>query len=216
VKTQIFEDSLLESLRDLETKIPAFISFISRVLMRRCAEPLVSVKGIPGQYRMTNKEAPTKASAFVSSILVPYSGFHQAAHRTMGPGPSKELETQVVMTLLSRYSGLVTELLNTIRKAEDSLLRLKTKRKGLKATPDSSQGAAAAAEPKATLTDEDKIRLQLLLDVEEFGAELRALGVDVANLEPFQTLIEVVRQAEKEKAKADGEDKALENPVAAS
>ena len=72
-------------------------------------------------------------------------------------------------------------------------MRLKTKRKGNKA----NAAEAASQDPKASLSDEDKIRLQLLLDVEEFGQALEAIGVNVAQLEPYQALLEMVQQAEK-------------------
>jgi len=68
---------------------------------------------------------------------------------------------------LNRYNLIVSELLNTIKKTEDSLLRLKTKRKTTKLQNDNQ------LEAKSTTNDEDKIRLQCLLDVEEFGHEVQ-------------------------------------------
>jgi hypothetical protein len=77
-----------------------------------------------------------------------------------------------------RFLALTTELLNTLKKTEDSLQRLKrTKRK-----PD-AQGsggdaiAAAAAAGVGTdggaMTDEAKIRQQLWLDVRQYIEEVR-------------------------------------------
>jgi hypothetical protein len=210
-------DALKESLKQLETKIPVFLGFIAGTLVRRCHETLIAVRAIPGQYRMTNKDAPTKASAFVSAILTPYSSYMTANSTILGPKMESDVRDHLVPALLfrfdsffcssckerkqnfcdPRYNNLVTELLNTIKKAEDSLMRLKTKRKGIKATSESSSQISTNAEAKASLSDEDKIRLQLLLDVEGFGVELQAIGVDLPQLEPYQILLEVVRQAEK-------------------
>jgi len=73
-------------------------------------------------------------------------------------------------------------------------MRLKTKRKGNKT---GMAETAASQDTKASLSDEDKIRLQLLLDVEEFGQALEAIGVNTTQLEPYQALLEMVQQAEK-------------------
>lgn len=59
--------------------------------------------------------------------------------------------------------ALATDLLATVRKTESSLKRLK-------------KTSAAEGEGGAAMSDSDKIGLQLFLDVQEFGVQVR-LGV---------------------------------------
>ena len=58
-----------------------------------------------------------------------------------------------------RYGAVLSELLQSVRKIEESLLKLKRARK----TADVSNNTA---------TDEDKIRSQVHLDVSEWGAQV--------------------------------------------
>lgn len=64
-----------------------------------------------------------------------------------------------------RYYETISEVLSSVRKMEESLKRLKQARKG--AT------AAAAVPGNGALTDDSKIRLQLALDVEYLGEQVR-------------------------------------------
>ena len=73
-----------------------------------------------------------------------------------------------------RYSTITTDVLTSIKKTEDSLLRLKRTRK-----PAGGQGAqtgtGSSSDSTATMTDDDKIRLQFALDVTDFGKIVRDL-----------------------------------------
>jgi len=53
-----------------------------------------------------------------------------------------------------------------------------------------------------SLTDDDKIRLQLYLDVEYFGKQMNKCGVEVENVEKYQQLLVMVEEA-KEKRPVD-------------
>ena len=58
------------------------------------------------------------------------------------------------------------EIVTSIRKTEESLLRLKRLRKG------GDTGVAAGTPGGADMSDENKIRKQLYLDAEEFGKQV--------------------------------------------
>ena len=73
------------------------------------------------------------------------------------------------------YVALTSELLSTLKKTEDSLLRLKRTKKKAGAgdgTAETPVGEAPGASP-AAMTDENKIRQQLWLDVKQYAAEVR-------------------------------------------
>ena len=58
-----------------------------------------------------------------------------------------------------RYYEISSELLTSVKRTEDSLLKLKSYRKSL--TPSSTGGG---------MSDDNKIRLQLSLDIEQYSA----------------------------------------------
>ena len=80
------------------------------------------------------------------------------------------------MGFLFRFFTSVEELLTSIKKTEDSLLRLKQQR--MAAAGQSTQIVPSKANEAS---DEDKIRKQLLLDVNEFGVQV-CLPLPLPNL----------------------------------
>lgn len=88
-----------------------------------------------------------------------------------------------------RYSSAADELLTTVRKTEDSLKRLKKQFK--------RPGAAAATGEEGT-SDEDKIRMQILLDVKQFGQEISSLGVEIEGTASYAHLVSVTSELANE------------------
>lgn len=66
----------------------------------------------------------------------------------------------VRVCLACRYSELSSELLTSVQRTEESLLKLKSYRKSL--APSAGSG----------MTDDNKIRLQLALDIQEFTTQV--------------------------------------------
>ena len=67
---------------------------------------------------------------------------------------------------LLRFYNVTSDVLTSIKRTEDSLLRLKR----IKKSENPSANTTAAEEGK--MTDDDKIRLQFALDTEEFGKQV--------------------------------------------
>ena len=65
-----------------------------------------------------------------------------------------------------RFYNLTSEVLTSIKRTEDSLLRLKRIRKNDIAT------ANVSITDGDKITDDDKIRMQFALDTEEFGKQV--------------------------------------------
>ena len=65
---------------------------------------------------------------------------------------------------------MTTDVLTSIKRTEDSLMRLKRSRKQ---AGTGASGQAGSQENPSTMSDDDKIRLQFTLDTEEFGRAVR-------------------------------------------
>ena len=66
--------------------------------------------------------------------------------------------------LSCRYLTISSELLNSVKKMEDSLKRLKALRR--------TSEVAIASSQQGSVSDDDKIRMQLKLDVNFYGKEV--------------------------------------------
>ncbi|KAF4521789.1 hypothetical protein B566_EDAN012294 [Ephemera danica] len=145
---------------------------------------------IPRIYRRTNREVPTKAGAYVPRFL-------QAA-RDIGHSPkfSDVLEKQertdlvfkLVVSITDTYLTAVKDLLTSVQKTEDSLRRLKQIR-------DKSSANSQLASGGSAVSDDDKIRLQVLQDCQEFRAQVEALGVNPATIPALCELCDFVQKS---------------------
>eukprot|EP00058_Branchiostoma_floridae_P027792 XP_002613283.1 hypothetical protein BRAFLDRAFT_113783 [Branchiostoma floridae] len=90
------------------------------------------------------------------------------------------------------YYSVTDDILTAVRKMEDSLKRLKKLRKGDSGNSSSSGG----------MSDDDKIRLQLVLDVKQFGEEIQALSVPLDAISTYRQLLELVESAQTSSTQA--------------
>ncbi|TRM69862.1 oligomeric golgi complex component, COG2-domain-containing protein [Schizophyllum amplum] len=185
-------DALEHSMHNITSLLPMLASRIVSVLVRRCSEALLPVRSIPSQFRaMSNKRVPSEASYFIPTIFRPVKTYF-GINTTEGPGsPLKDLvqkfAVEIFETVAERYGYYVTAM----RKTEESLRRLK---KGRKTTFSLFGGNAKDDEGR----DEERIRTQMILDVEAFGREGEVLGVDIAQSAAFRMLDEMVHREEAE------------------
>lgn len=134
---------------------------LASALFARCAEPLAAVRAVTSQYRMTNKPPPTKPSLYVKGALQPIktSLTPGGALASLSPPSRRAVVREVVDRLAGRYHDLVQELLVSVRKLGQTLRKLAK--------------APAGTGEAAGMSDDKKIYLQVLLDVEALLAEVR-------------------------------------------
>lgn len=72
--------------------------------------------------------------------------------------------------MFPRYHSVTGDVLTSIKRTEDSLMRLKRSRKQ---TGPGASGQAVSQDSQSPMSDDDKIRLQFSLDTEEFGRAVR-------------------------------------------
>ena len=104
----------------------------------------------------------------------------------------ESVEREIVTRVLTQISGVylrhTTDVLTSVQKMEESLKRLKKARGGA--------AAAASGAAEAAVSDDDKIRLQLALDVKSFKAQLdSSFRFEAEKLEHFVELRTLVVEA---------------------
>ncbi|KAJ6586972.1 COG complex component [Mycena vulgaris] len=181
------EDTLRQSLAVLTSTTLPMSSHIVAILTKRCWDALLPVRSISSQFRaMSNKQTPKEPSYFVSSILRPVKVFFGVG---VGQGPGASLKehflesyaTDIFESVSQRYIYHLTGM----KKTEDSLRRLK---KGKKSTFSLFGGSTKEDDGQ----DEERIRTQMILDVEAFGKDGQLLGVSLDESDSFKSLKEMV------------------------
>lgn len=184
----VLEVALRTQLEQLSALSTSLYSQATAILSRRCCDALLPVRSIPSQFRaMSNKRLPSEPSYFAPTILRPVRIFFGVG-TVSGPGERlkeellRTVSTNVVETVCQRY----IQYLTAMKKTEESLRRLK---KGKRSTLSIFGSAAGKDDGK----DEERIRAQMILDVEAFRTEGEALGVDMQSMDSFIALDQMVR-----------------------
>ncbi|GLB37458.1 putative protein with domain of unknown function (DUF3510) [Lyophyllum shimeji] len=187
------QEALNRVLSNLTSLIPSLSNEIITILTRRCCDALLPVRSIPSQFRaMSQKPSPTAPSYFISSVLRPLKSFF-GIDGGGGPGvPLREefltpYATEIFDNVAQRYVYYLTAM----KKTEESLRRLKRGKK----TGFSLFGSANTAKDDDG-KDEERIRLQMVHDVDAFGKDGESLGVALANSESYKALNDMVQALE--------------------
>lgn len=142
------EVQLSDSSEKLASAAIVIIGQLSHVGIRQISD-------IPRLYRRTNRELPGSASAYVNNMFEPVMNCRKQSSQW------KEKWSRVVAKeMCDSFLTTTRDVLDSVRKMEHSLRRLK-------------KGKVAETQG---VTDDDKIRLQIMIDVEFFGKFLEELG----------------------------------------
>jgi hypothetical protein len=125
----------------------------------QCNAHLEGVAYIKNNYLMTGRKPPTTASAYVSRVLEPLK---QALNQQ---GLSESLGQEVCVAITTHFITAVKRLLAQVQKTEQSLERLR------------QLSGVSETRPLHGMTDCDKVRLQVSVDVREFKQQIEALGI---------------------------------------
>ena len=180
------EKALTRSVREgilpaMETMTTVLWAAVTQSVVAECKKPLTSIKGIAGKYRMTNKPAPSQASPYVESVLAPLRTLCQgslepiiaAITESFGSDTTRWC-TEVAELVAAAMQDQVTSLLDTV-KSMDSALQRRAKIR----TTTGGDGV---------LTDSDKIAMQLRLDIQAFGEEMKTLKITPSAIASFVSL----------------------------
>ncbi|ORY24517.1 COG2-domain-containing protein [Neocallimastix californiae] len=187
----VLNDNVKSTLETLTSFLPIIQEKICSVLIKNCSDIIINmIKGIPTMYRRTNKEPPTKPSIWVQTIFQSLNTFLEQ-YKSMDESIKKEWIKKVVTDVTLCYTASVNDTLKAVRELEGSLKRLKKVKKGGFGISNSSSSLFGG---KETMSDEDKIRLQMELDIKQYGEELKKLGFDISTNEEYKELLKSTKE----------------------
>ncbi|XP_014249061.1 conserved oligomeric Golgi complex subunit 2 [Cimex lectularius] len=177
--------SLGEGEEQLKNEMSNISSSIIRILSSESISVLRQVNDIPRLYRRTNRDSPTKPCAYVTTLLENPTQFYEK-HKS-NRNTRSWLQT-MFSTVTKQYYSSVDDVLNSMQKTEESLRRLKKAR-------DRSSNVIQPNDRRTS--DDNKIRLQLLLDVQAYHQGIERFGLNQNNVEQLNDLILLVGASQK-------------------
>ena len=138
---------------------------------------LKKLKGIMSTFHVPNKPMPTRHNHFVPTILNAVQTFLDHEHAVMfSDAAKKEIVSQVVESVTSRYAELVSDLVESAKNMEASLNRRYREGK-------SSIAGVGGAE---------KICRQLQLDAKEYAVRMEKFGIAPKESVAYRALLDAV------------------------
>lgn len=150
------------------------------------------VNDIPRLYRKTNKDVPSRHCSYVDQLVTPSKNFKLSHSQQISGEKITNFLVKIFANLTTQYYTAVDDVLVSVQKTEESLRRLKNLREKSGALTSS-----VAAPNSGIMTDDDKIRLQLQVDVVYWAHAIESLGINVNNVEKLNDLINLVEGATK-------------------
>ncbi|KAL3872688.1 hypothetical protein ACJMK2_035898 [Sinanodonta woodiana] len=179
----IYRDCFIDCCEAVSSKLPQFREFIVEDVKNLCSVHLKLVSDIPRLYRRTNRDVPSKPSAYIGNLVKPLRMFVEEHGDILGEKQKSDICQQVFTNLAHQYYTVTSDVLTSVKKMEDSLKRLKKVR-----GTEKSSGSLG-------MSDDDKIRQQLILDIDSYGDQLANFGLEKKELESFQKLLELSDEA---------------------
>ncbi|EDW80906.1 uncharacterized protein Dwil_GK11309 [Drosophila willistoni] len=195
-RTKVFKDVLAKTLLTLADALGAHLATIQdtlvQLLINECgSENVRQVNDLPRLYRKTNREVPTRCSGYVEQMLRPLKTFAKQHETQLGTLVVEHILAEVASNITKAYFNVVSEVLTSVQKTEESLRRLRNLKSG---------GAAAAqTNNSSAISDDDKIRMQLRVDVTTWRQELSQFNFQPNQIEKLQELSNTVEESLKPK-----------------
>jgi len=171
---------------DLRSVLPALQEKIVASAAADAVSLVKQVSDIPRMYRRTNRETPSKPCSYVTSLVQSLADFRSAHEQYSSAQSLSSWVHGIAAAVLTQYIVNVTDVLTNVTKMEESLKKLKKVRERGGAGGGAGQGKAGAG-----LSDDDKIRLQLYIDVMFFARELESWGAcsDLVDLDQMKAVV---------------------------
>lgn len=189
---KLLEDCLAETIKNLTDTLPHITQEIVKELLSQSAFHLKQISDIPRLFRRTNREIPTKPCAYVKNALSFLSAFY-SDYFPIIPQQVNLWLLQTLSSLTEQYILSVTDVLTSVQKTEESLRKLKKIR---------DKSAGVASSESQGVSDDEKIRIQLSIDVSNFVILIKSLQVSEADVPRLHDLTQIVEAAVKSRNEA--------------
>lgn len=184
--------SILQGGNSLKVLLPLVMNSIIETLVEKSVEDLRQLKGITATYRVGQRPLPVRHSPYVSGVLRPLKAFLDGERVAMylTGNLRNELLQSATSEITRRYYELAAELVSVARKTESSLQKIRL---------GAQKRAGASTEvTDHTVSDTDKMCMQLFLDIQEYARNLASLGVDAANIPSYRSLWQCVAPRDRQ------------------
>uniref|UniRef100_A0A0B7BG98 Conserved oligomeric Golgi complex subunit 2 n=1 Tax=Arion vulgaris TaxID=1028688 RepID=A0A0B7BG98_9EUPU len=168
---------------------PRFWNMVTEDVIKKCSVFLAQVNDIPRLYRRTKKEVPSKPSAYLSGVLKPLNQFCEEHSAALNDQQKTEFLTHVFAALSQQFAEVTSEVLTSTKKMEESLRRLKKARGGDK-----------EKEKGGGISDSDKIRSQIIIDIKTFLGQVEIMGVQPDLIEGYSKIMALAQESESDMA----------------
>ncbi|XKL61899.1 hypothetical protein PGB90_001732 [Kerria lacca] len=166
------ERNLQNILKNVENKVIELLSEKNVLVVRQ-------VSDIPRLYRRTNRETPTHPCTYVSSLFAPIHEM-QKNHLSL----ASNWIPPVLSAITTAYYEQVADVLTSVQRTEESLRKFKKIR-----DPSNLDNK--------NNTDDDKIRLQLQIDIEYYINAVKNLTNSTENIVKLQDLNEILKSLKR-------------------
>jgi conserved oligomeric Golgi complex subunit 2 len=163
-------------------------ALIVNMIISKCSLPISAVKGVAATYRMTNRPPPTMSSPFVITILRPLREFDTEFNNRVPQKIGISWKHNIVSSISDKYALAVDDLITTVQRAEESLM----KRKGRAATIASNIRSGNAI----SMSDGEKVKLQLYLDYQTYIRSVQEVGIDPFTIDGIIKLGTLTKEGE--------------------
>lgn len=181
----LLRETIGEILKAIDSLLPTISENICGSITNKSIEYLkVYVPKIPSLYRMTNREAPTTPSQFISLVVEPIKTLTGSSN--LDSSKQEDIFTDVISLvpesirvkwaidisndILEFYSTVVNDILINVSKFE--AYNSKKRSKKLNASGKAGSSENLDLTENTQVTDDNKIRYQLYLDVFEVGRQI--------------------------------------------
>lgn len=185
----LLNESLDDMKSNLMSDLPKITHEIVQELLTKSSPNLKQVSDIPRLFRRTMRERPTQPCAYIKNALGILIEFH-STYQNIVPHAVIHWLKLTLSSLSEQYYSSVKDVLESVQKTEESLRRLKKIR-------DKSSGTSSSE--IQGISDDDKIRIQLEIDVLNFADTVKTLNIDRSDIPHLDKLTEVVDSAVKYK-----------------
>jgi len=165
--------------RNIEVKRSEMIASLEKNLVKITLNHLQRSKEVPRQYRRTNRDVPNTPSSYIIATCDLFTQIYNNNEEKscLAKEVKMRLAIFVARETSPKFLEIVGEVLNNVKKMEESLLKLQKMRKKTQTTVQ-----------KSGVSDDDKIRTQLRLDVDHFVDTFVSCGVKLETTTELQNL----------------------------